>query len=161
MKQHVFVKKMDCYDVQRSYNSYERKYVSPGYVILLKRSYCKSKRFPLTRAIISFPSPSDGPASPYIAVFYQKTAKISNDSKILCHDNAKERVSLEKLYIRTNDQTLSKAGELIDKGMAPKQVYDQIYQESGGVCESPSQGQELRDTQQVYRQKTKTKDEIC
>ena len=35
--------------------------------------------------------------------------------------------------------------------------YDQINQESGGVFESPSQGQELRDRQQVYRQKTKTK----
>ena len=122
MKQHVLVKKMDCYDVQRSYNSYERKYVSPDYVILLKRSYCKSKSFPLTRAIISFPSPSDGPVSFYVAVFYQKIAKISNDSKILCHGNAKESAPLEKLYIRTNDQILSKAGELIDKGMAPKQV---------------------------------------
>ena len=41
--------------------------------------------------------------------------------------------------------------------MPPKQVYDQINQESGGVFESPSQYQELRGTQQVYRQKTKTK----
>ena len=41
--------------------------------------------------------------------------------------------------------------------MPPKQVYDQISQESGEVFESPSQCQELRDTQQVYRQKTKTK----
>ena len=32
-----------------------------------------------------------------------------------------------------------------------------MNQESGGVFESPSQGQQLRDTQQVYRQKTKTK----
>ena len=35
--------------------------------------------------------------------------------------------------------------------MSPKQVYDQINQESGGVFESPSQGQELRDTQQVLQ----------
>ena len=41
--------------------------------------------------------------------------------------------------------------------MPPKQLYDQINQESGGVFESPSQGQELRDTQQINRQKTKTK----
>ena len=41
--------------------------------------------------------------------------------------------------------------------MLPKQVYDQINQESGGVFESPPQGQELRDTQQVYLQKTKPK----
>ena len=52
---------------------------------------------------------------------------------------------------------LSKAREFIDKGMPPKQVYDQINQESGGVYESPSQGQELTDMQHVYRQKTKTK----
>ena len=41
--------------------------------------------------------------------------------------------------------------------MSPKQNYDQMNQESGGVFEAPSQGQELRDTQQVYLQKTKTK----
>ena len=135
------------YNVKQSYNSYERKYVSSNHVILLKRSYCKAKSFPLTRTIISFSSPPDGPASPYVAVFYQTTAKISNDSKILCHGNAKKRVSLEKPYVRTNHQILSKAREFIDKGMPPKQVYDQINQESGGVFESPSQCQELRDTQ--------------
>ena len=37
--------------------------------------------------------------------------------------------------------------------MPPKQVYDQINQESG---KSPSQDQELIDTQQVYHQKRKT-----
>ena len=37
--------------------------------------------------------------------------------------------------------------------MPPKQVYDQINQESGRVFKSLSQGQELRDTTQVYRQK--------
>ena len=38
--------------------------------------------------------------------------------------------------------------------MPLKQVYDQIHRESGGVFEPPSQGEELRETQQVYRQKT-------
>ena len=33
--------------------------------------------------------------------------------------------------------------------MSSKQNYDQMNQESDGVFESPSQGQELRDTQQV------------
>ena len=116
----------------------------------------QGQKFPLTRTIALFSCPPDDPASPYVAVFYQTTAKISNDSKILCHGNAKKRVSLEKPYVRTNHQILSKAREFIDKGMPPKQVYDQINQESGGVFESPSQGQELIDTQQVYRQKTKT-----
>ena len=37
--------------------------------------------------------------------------------------------------------------------MPPKQVYDQINQGSGRVFKSPSQGHELRDTTQVYRQK--------
>ena len=41
--------------------------------------------------------------------------------------------------------------------MPPKQVYDQINQKWHGFFESPSQGQELRDTWKVYRQKTKTK----
>ena len=38
----------------------------------------------------------------------------------------KKRVSLEKPYVRTNHQILSKTREFIDKGMSPKQVYDQI-----------------------------------
>ena len=41
--------------------------------------------------------------------------------------------------------------------MPPKQVYDQINQESGEVFEAPSDARELIDTQLVYRQKTKTK----
>ena len=77
------------------------------------RLIVRPKASPLTRTIISLSSPLDGPASPYVVVFYQATAKISNDSKILCHGNAKKRVSLEKrTNIRTNDQILSKAREL-------------------------------------------------
>ena len=41
--------------------------------------------------------------------------------------------------------------------MPPKQVYDQVNQESGEVFEAPSDAWELIDTQLVYRQKTKTK----
>ena len=41
--------------------------------------------------------------------------------------------------------------------MPPKQEYDQINQGSGGVFESSSQCQKLRDKQQLYHQKTKTK----
>ena len=108
--------------------------VLPDHVILLKRTYCKAKSPPpppsppLTRTIISFSSPPDGPASLYFTVFYQITAKISNDSKILCHGNATKRVSREKPYIKTNYQILSKAIEFINIGMPPKQVHDQIYQ---------------------------------
>ena len=109
----------------------------PDHVVLLKRSYCKDKSFPLTRTSILFFSPYDGPASTYITVFYKTTAKIASDSKILCLGKAKKRLSLGKPYIRTNDQILCKAREFIDKGMPPKQVYDQINQESGGVFESP------------------------
>ena len=47
----------------------------------------------------------------------------------------------------------------MDKGMAPKQVYDQINQMSGEVFESRLQSQELRDTRQVHCQKKKEK--IC
>ena len=92
------------------------------HVILLKRNYCEAKSFSLTRKIISFSSPPDGPASPYVAVFYQTTAKISNDSKIFCHSNTKKRVSLEKPYIRTNDQILSKARKFIDKGQNKRKI---------------------------------------
>ena len=59
---------------------------------------------------------------------YQTTARISIDSKILCHGNAKKKGSLGKPCIRTNDQALSKTREFIDKGIPPKQVYVQINQ---------------------------------
>ena len=39
--------------------------------------------------------------------------------------------------------------------MQAKTVYDKIIDESGGVYASSSQGQDLRDTRQVYRQKGK------
>ena len=134
MKQKVFVKKTEnLITMVNSLLIHMKKYVSSDHVILLKQSYCKAKNFPLTRTIISFSSPPDGPASPYVAVFYQTIGKISRDSKILCHDNAKKRVSLEKSYTRTNDQILSKAREFIDNGRPGKQVYDQFNQESGGV----------------------------
>ena len=158
MKQKVFVKKTENFITMiNSLLIHMKKYVSSDHAILLKRSYCKAKNFPLTRTIISFSSSPDGSASPYVAVFYQTIGKISRDSKILCHGNAKKRVSLEKPYTRTNDQVLSKAREFINKGRPRKQVYDQINQESGGVFESPSQVQERRDTKQVYRQKRKMK----
>ena len=142
MKQKVFVKKTEnLITMVNSLLIHMKKYVSSDHVILLKQSYCKDKNFPLTRTIISFSSPPDGPASPYVAVFDQTIGKISRDSKILCHGNAKKRVSLEKSYTRTNDQILSKAREFIDYGRPGKQVYDQFNQESGGVFESPSQVQ--------------------
>ena len=110
MKQKVFVKKTENFITMiNSLLIHMKKYVSSDHVILLKRSYCKAKNFPLTRTIISFSSSPDGSASPYVAVFYQTIGKISRDSKILCHGNAKKRVSLEKPYTRTNDQVLSKA----------------------------------------------------
>ena len=86
------------YNFKQSYNSFERKYVLPDQVILLKLSYCKTKSSPLTRTIISFSSLPDSPPSPYIAVFYQTTATISNDSKILCHGNANQRVTGETIH---------------------------------------------------------------
>ena len=125
MKQKVFVKKTENFITMiNSLLIHMKKYVSSDHVILLKRSYCKAKNFPLTRTIISFSSSPDGSASPYVAVFYQTIGKISRDSKILCHGNAKKRVSLEKPYTRTNDQVLSKAREFINKGRPRKQVYD-------------------------------------
>ena len=123
MKQKLFVKKTENFIAMLdSLIIHMKKYVLPDQVILLKRSYCKAKSLSQTRTIISFSSTPDGPASPYVPVFYQTNAKIYNDSKILCHDNAKEKVSLEKPHLRTNDQILSKAREYIDKRMPPKEM---------------------------------------
>ena len=53
----------------RNSNTYTRSFVSINDVIMLRRSYCVSKSLPLSRTIISFASPADGPNIPSVAVF--------------------------------------------------------------------------------------------
>ena len=52
------------YNVKQSYNSYERKCISPDNVILLKQSYCKVKSFPLIRKLSHFPLHRTGQSYP-------------------------------------------------------------------------------------------------
>ena len=52
------------YNVKQSYNSYERKYVLPDNVILLKQSYCKVKSFSLIRKLSNFPLHRTGQSHP-------------------------------------------------------------------------------------------------
>ena len=93
-------------------------------------------------------NPINGPPSPYAVVLYQ-AEQIIESSKNLPHGNATEP---DKPYFRTSKDVLEKTKENLIKGMPPKKVYDRINGDSGGAFFSTSQSNELRDTQQVYRQ---------
>ena len=56
-----------------------------------------------------------------------------------------------KPYYQTLNDVLAKTKKLLKTEMQAKAVYDKINDESGGVYASSSQGQELRDTRQVYQ----------
>ena len=139
----------------RNSNTYTRSYVSINDVIMLKRSYCVSKSLPLSRTIVSFSSPSDDPNIPYVAVFYQTHSNVSEIATIQSHGNAKRTSATSKSYYRTSNDVLAKTEKLLKTGMQVKAVYYKINDKSGGVYASLSQGQEQRDTRQVYRQKRK------
>ena len=56
---------------------------------------------------------------------------------------------------RTLNDVLAKTKKLLKTGIQTEAVYDKISNESVGVYASSSQGQEGRDTRQVYRQEEK------
>ena len=134
------------YNVKQSYNSFERKYILPDHVILLKRSYCKTKSFHLTRAIITLHWTVQ--PHPTLKCSTKQSLRYLLILKYFATVMKKKIFLLENPYIRTNDEILSKVRDF---------VYDHINQKSGGVFESLYQDQGLRDRQQVYCQKTKRK----
>ena len=75
---------------------------------------------------------------------------MSESATIQSHGNAKRTNATSKSYYRTSNDVLAKTKKLLKTGMQAKAVYDKINDESGGVYASSSQGQELRDTRQVY-----------
>ena len=139
----------------RNSNKYTRSCVSINNVIILKRSYCVSKSSSLSRTLFSFASPADGPDIPYVAVFYQTHSNVSESATIQSHGNAKRTNATSKPYYRTSNDVLAKTKKLLKTKMQPKAVYDKINDESGCMYASSSQGQELRNTRQVYQQKEK------
>ena len=139
----------------RNSNTYTRSYVLINDVIMLKRSYCVSKILPLSRTILSFASPADGLNIPYVTLFYQTHSNVSESATIQSHGNAKRTNATSKPYYRTSNDVLAKTKKLLKTKMQPKAVYDKINDESGCMYASSSQGQELRNTRQVYQQKEK------
>ena len=139
----------------RNSNTYTRSYVLINDVIMLKRSYCVSKILPLSRTILSFASPADGLNIPYVTLFYQTHSNVSESATIQSHGNAKRTNATSKPYYRTSNDVLAKTKKLLKTKRQPKAVYDKINDESGCMYASSSQGQELRNTRQVYQQKEK------
>ena len=122
-------------------------------IVKLRRTYTKSKSFPLTRTVIKVSNPATDPPSPFVAVFHQ-TSAIAEKDEVSCYGNATQN---SKPYFLTSKDVLQKAREKCVNGLNAKTIYDKINKESSGVYYSPSQSNELRDTRQVHRQKEKAK----
>ena len=135
----------------RNSNKYTRSCVSINDVIMLKRNYCVSKSLPLSGTVFSFASPADVPNIPYVAVFYQTHSNVSASATIQSYGNARRTNATSKPYYQTSNDVLAKTKKLLKIEMQPKAVYDKINDESGVVYASSSQGQELRETRQVYQ----------
>ena len=143
------------YNVRLTSKSYYKVFVEQENVIVLHRSYGKAKSFPLMRTITTIFNPVNGPQSPFVAVLYQSSGNISEDSKCFPHGNSSKQH--ERSYLRTSKDVLENTKKKLESGTNPKNVFDQINNESGGVFHSNSQSRELRDMRQVYRQKKNTK----
>ena len=100
-------------------------------------------------------NPIDGPIIPYVAVLYQIDSPITEDKHTLCYGNSKENES--RPYIRTSKKVLSKTKDFLKEGNTCKEAYDKVNALYGGVYESSSQSDELRNMKQVYRQKEEMK----
>jgi len=88
-------------------------------------------------------------------VFYRVDGTI-HETTTQPHANSKNS---NRQYIRTAPGVLKKAKDLIDQGIPSRSVYDSVNSESGGVFKSESQSEELRNVQQIYRQKNSLKKE--
>ena len=138
---------------QRDGKNFFRKPLDPADVIQLRRSYSKCKSYDLSRTFVEI-SHLNGPTSPYVALLYQ-AGNISEESKVLPHGNARKKDAGS--YYRTSKDVLKNVNDKLNNGTKPKAVYDEVNRESGGVLYSTSQSDELRDMNQVYRQKAKVK----
>ena len=119
--------------------------------------YGTAKSFCLKRTIVSLSYPVNGQELPYIAVLYQ-----ADDIKqciTLPHGNSKK---VKRTYIKTSCWVLDKAKDMICEGVPLKTVHDKINEGAGGVFNSRSQSDELRNMNQIFLQKqtVKEQDEI-
>ena len=87
-------------------------------------------------------NPIDGPIIPSAAVLDQTVSPITDDMRALCHGNSKGNQS--RPYIRTSKEVFSKTKYLLKEGNTCKETYDKVNALSGGVYESSSQSNELR-----------------
>ena len=141
------------YNERVSFSTYKKIYVSKEDVVTLHRRYCKAKSFPLKRIVATISNPTDGPIIPFAAVLYQTDSAIKETTPVLCHGNIKKE---SRPYIRTSQEVLSRTKDIKKN----KEKYDKINSLSGGIYESCSQSDELRNVTQVYRQKTELKPKL-
>ena len=123
------------------------------FMFLLKKSLLCTEDIAKQRVMTI--NPIDGPIIPYVAVLYQIDSPITEDKHTLCHGNSKENES--RLYIRTSKKVLSKTKDFLKERNTCKEADDKENALSGGVYESSSQSDELRNMKQVYRQKEEMK----
>ena len=123
------------------------------FMFLLKKSLLCTEDIAKQRVMTI--NPIDGPIIPYVAVLYQIDSPITEDKRTLCHGNSKENES--RLYIRTSKKVSSKTKDFVKERNTCKEADDKVNALSGGVYESSSQSDELRNMKQVYRQKEEMK----
>ena len=147
------------YNQKVSYNKYKKVPVCDKEIVTLHRRYSKSKSFPMKRIIVTISDQMDGPIIPFAGVLYQTDSAITDDTPVLCHGNSKVE-NESRPYFRTSQELLSKTKTFLEKGISCKETYDEVNSLSGGVYKSLSQSSELRNLQQVYRQKEKLKSKV-
>ena len=130
-----------------SWNSYKKVYSPSNKIVKLSRTDTKVKSFSITRAVIQVSKPASGPLVPLLR-FSTKLQQLLKKTKF--HITEMPAKILNHIFGRPKMQ---KSRETCVNGLNAKTVYDKTNKESSGVYYSSSQSSELRDTQQVLRQK--------
>ena len=129
------------------WNSYKKVYTPSNKIVKLSRTYTKVKSFSITRAAIQVSNPASGPLVPLLR-FSTKLQQLLKKTK--SHVTEMPPKILNQIFGRPKMQ---KSRETCVNGLNAKTVYDKTNKESSGAYYSSSQSSELRDTQQVLRQK--------
>ena len=100
------------YNTRNSNTIYEIVCINQWHNNVEKKLSCL-KSLPLSRTIVSFASPADGPNILYVAAFYQTHLNVSESATIQSHGNAKRTNATSKPYYRTSNNVLAKTKKLL------------------------------------------------
>ena len=119
--------------------------------------YCKGKSFSLKRIVVTISNPTDGSIIPYAAVLCQTDSAIKETTPVFCHSKSKKE---SRRYIGTSQEVLSRTKDILKERSSYKKTHDKFNSLSGGIYDSCSQSNKLRNVKQVYRQKIELKPKV-